>query len=124
MENVSSQTDISRVSLLMGNQIVTIYINIGSFSRVLWKVMALTRKYTSYIKELYCRNSDQETTFIRIIFYNQIDSNIYKELDGISGIKHIVINSPVKINIICNKCEIKVCPHKISSEINKADMYP
>ncbi len=124
MENVFSQTDTSRVSLLMGSQIVTIYINKGSFARVYWEVMSLTKKYTPYIKEMYCKNSDQEETFIKMIFYNEIDSNIYRDMDGIAGIKHIVINSPVKINVICNKCEIKICPHKISSEINKAEMYP
>ena len=64
MENVFSQTDTSRVSLLMGSQIVTIYINKGSFARVYWEVMSLTKKYTPYIKEMYCKNSFLSSTSI------------------------------------------------------------
>ncbi|WP_061950568.1 hypothetical protein [Acidiplasma cupricumulans] len=122
MENISVIPDISKISLLMGYEIVTIYINIGSFPKVLWEVMCLIKKYSSYIKEMYSMNSDLESNFIRIIFYSEIDKNIFREIDEIPGINRIVINSPVKLNIICNKCEIKICPHKISSELSKTDI--
>lgn len=123
MENISVIPDISKISLLMGYEIVTIYINIGSFPKVLWEVMCLIKKYSSYIKEMYSMNSDLESNFIRIIFYSEIDKNIFREIDEIPGINRIVINSPVKLNIICNKCEIKICPHKISSELSKLIFY-
>jgi len=117
MENISVLTDDSRVSLMMGDEVITIYINIGSFSKVLWEFMSITKKYSSYIKEIYSINSDREDNFIRVIFYNKINEEIFKELDIIPGINKIVINSPEKINIICNKCEVKICKHKLSSEI-------
>jgi len=117
MENISVLTDDSKVSLMMGDEVITIYINIGSFSKVLWEFMSITKKYSSYIKEIYSINSDRESNFIRVIFYNKINEEIFKELDIIPGINKIVINSPEKINIICNKCEVKICEHKLSSEI-------
>jgi len=117
MENISVLTDDSKVSLMMGNEMITIYINIGSFSKVLWEFMSITKKYSSYIKEIYSINSDREDNFIRVIFYNKINEEIFKELDIIPGINKIVINSPEKLNIICNKCEVKICKRKLSSEI-------
>ena len=119
MENISVITDESKVSLMMGNEMVTIYINIGSFPKVLWEFMSITRKYSSYIREIYSMNSDREENFIRVIFYNRINNDIFNELNNVPGINKIVINSPEKINVICDKCEIKICKHKLSSEIER-----
>ncbi len=119
MENISVITDESRVSLMMGYEIVTIYINMGSFSRVLWEFMSITKKYSSYIKEIYSMNSDRDGNFIRVIFYNKINDYIFKELNNVPGINKIIINSPEKINVLCDKCEVKVCKHKLSSEIQR-----
>ncbi len=119
MENISVITDESRVSLMMGYEIVTIYINMGSFSRVLWEFMSITKKYSSYIKEIYSMNSDRDGNFIRVIFYNKINDDIFKELNNVPGINKIIINSPEKINVLCDKCEVKVCKHKLSSEIQR-----
>ncbi len=119
MENISVITDESKVSLMMGNEMVTVYINIGSFPKVLWEFMSITKKYFSYIREIYSVNSDREENFIRVIFYNRINNDIFNELNNVPGINKIVINSPEKINVICEKCEVKVCKHKLSSEIER-----
>ncbi len=119
MENISVITDESKVSLMMGNEMVTVYINIGSFPKVLWEFMSITKRYSSYIREMYSVNSDREENFIRVIFYNRINNDIFNELNNVPGINKIVINSPEKINVICDKCEVKVCKHKLSSEIGR-----
>jgi hypothetical protein len=64
-------------------------------------------------------NSDRDGNFIRVIFYNKINDDIFKELNNVPGINKIIINSPEKINVLCDKCEVKVCKHKLSSEIQR-----
>jgi predicted regulator of amino acid metabolism with ACT domain len=123
MENISVLPDIKKVSLLMANEIVTIYIDKGMYSKVILKIFNITGKYASNIKEIYSINSDYEINFIRIIFYNNVEKSIFQMFNGISGINKIVIDSPEKINVICDKCEIKICPHKISSSFREHNIY-
>lgn len=119
MENISVIPDIKKVSLLMRNEVVTVYIDKGMYSRVITEIMGILKNYISNIKEIYSQNSDYDSNFIRIIFYNEVDSPIFRLLDAIQGVNRIIINSPAKIDVICDKCEIKICPHKISSSLRE-----
>ncbi len=123
MENVSVIPDIKKISLLMENEIVTIYIDKGMYSRVTPEIMDAIEKYMSNIKEIYSVNSDYETNFIRLIFYNEVDGSLFKIFNGIPGVNRILIDSPEKINVICDKCDIKICPHKISSSFREHNIY-
>ncbi len=123
MENVSAVPDIKKISLLMENEIVTIYIDKGMYSRVTPEIMDAIEKYMSNIKEIYSVNSDYETNFIRLIFYNEVDESLFKIFNGIPGVNRILIDSPEKINVICDKCDIKICPHKISSSFREHNIY-
>ena len=123
MENVSVIPDIKKISLLMENEIVTIYIDRGMYSRVTPEIMDAIEKYMSNIKEIYSVNSDYETNFIRLIFYNEVDESLFKIFNGIPGVNRILIDSPEKINVICDKCDIKICPHKISSSFREHNIY-
>ncbi len=123
MENVSAVPDIKKISLLMENEIVTIYIDRGMYSRVTPEIMDAIEKYMSNIKEIYSVNSDYETNFIRLIFYNEVDESLFKIFNGIPGVNRILIDSPEKINVICDKCDIKICPHKISSSLREHNIY-
>ena len=123
MENVSVIPDIKKISLLMENEIVTIYIDKGMYSRVTPEIMDAIEKYMSNIKEIYSVNSDYETNFIRLIFYNEVDESLFKIFNGIPGVNRILIDSPEKINVICDKCDIKICPHKISSSLREHNIY-
>jgi predicted regulator of amino acid metabolism with ACT domain len=123
MENVSVIPDIKKISLLMENEIVTIYIDKGMYSRVTPEIMDAIEKYMSNIKEIYSVNSDYETNFIRLIFYNEVDESLFKIFNGIPGVNRILIDSPEKINVICDKCDIKICPHKISSSFREHNIY-
>ncbi len=123
MENVSAVPDIKKISLLMENEIVTIYIDKGMYSRVTPEIMDAIEKYMSNIKEIYSVNSDYETNFIRLIFYNEVDESLFKIFNGIPGVNRILIDSPEKINVICDKCDIKICPHKISSSLREHNIY-
>lgn len=119
MENISVIPDIKKVSLLMKNEVVTVYIDKGMYSRVITEIMGILKNHISNIKEIYSQNSDYDSNFIRIIFYNEVDSPIFRLLDAIQGVNRIIINSPAKIDVICDKCEIKICPHKISSSLRE-----
>ncbi|WMT51413.1 MAG: hypothetical protein RE471_00685 [Ferroplasma sp.] len=119
MQNISVIPDIKKVSLLMRNEIVTIYIDKGMYSRVIVEVMDILRNHAPNIKEIYSQNSDYESNFIRIIFYNELDASAFRGIDRIAGVNRIIINAPEKLNVICDKCEIKICPHKISSSLRE-----
>ena len=119
MENISVIPDIKKVSLLMKNEVVTVYIDKGMYSRVITEIMGILKNHISNIKEIYSQNSDYDSNFIRIIFYNEVDSPIFRLLDAIQGVNRIIINSPANIDVICDKCEIKICPHKISSSLRE-----
>ncbi len=119
MENISVIPDIKKVSLLMKNEVVTVYIDKGMYSRVITEIMGILKNHISNIKEIYSQNSDYDSNFIRIIFYNEVDSPVFRLLDAIQGVNRIIINSPAKIDVICDKCEIKICPHKISSSLRE-----
>lgn len=123
MENISGLPDIKKISLLMKNEVVTIYIDKGMYSRVIPGIVGIIGKYMSNIKEIYSINSDYEKNFIRLIFYNEVEEEVFKKFNAIPGINKIVINSPEKLNIICDKCEIKICPHKISTNFNEHNIY-
>ncbi len=115
MENISVLPDTKKISLLMKNEVVTIFIDKGMYFRVMPEIMRTIEKYMSNIKEIYSINSDYETNFIRLIFYNEVEESVFRNFNNISGINKILIDAPEKINIICDKCEIKICPHKIST---------
>jgi hypothetical protein len=119
MENISVIPDIKKVSLLMKNEVVTVYIDKGMYSRVITEIMGILKNHISNIKEIYSQNSDYDSNFIRIIFYNEVDSPVFRLLDAIQGVNRIIINSPANIDVICDKCEIKICPHKISSSLRE-----
>ncbi|WP_084272442.1 hypothetical protein [Picrophilus oshimae] len=121
MENIKSMADIKNISLLMGDEILTIHISIGSFQRVLMEILDIIKKYSVYLKEIYSYNGDTgKESYIRIIFYGQISPGVFEELDRISGIKKIDIISNENIELICRKCEVKICPKKISSKLSKS----
>ncbi len=119
MQNISVIPDIKRVSLLMRNEIVTVYIDKGMYSKVIVEIMDILRNHTSNIKEVYSQNSDYESNFIRIIFYNELDGSTFQGLDRIAGVNRIIINSPEKLNVRGDKCEKKICAHKISSRLRE-----
>ena len=119
MQNISVIPDIKKISLLMRNEIVTVYIEKGMYSKVIVEIVDILKNHISNIKEIYSKNSDYDSNFIRIIFYNELNSSLFSGMDRIPGINKIIINSPEKLNIICDKCEIKICPHKISSTLRE-----
>ncbi len=119
MANISVLPDTKKVSLLMKNEVITIYIDKGSYSRAFLAVSEAVSKYASNIKEIYSINSDYESNFIRIIFYNRINPAVFSVLNSISAIQKIIIESPEEFGVICDKCEIRICPHKVSSNINQ-----
>ncbi|WP_337860278.1 regulator [Ferroplasma sp.] len=123
MENISAIPDIKKISMMMKNEIVTFYIDKGMYSKVIPEIINIIGKYMSNIKEIYSINSDYETNFMRIIFYNKIENSLFKMFNEISGINKIHIDSLENIDIICDKCEIKICSHKVSTLFDDHNIY-
>jgi Predicted regulator of amino acid metabolism, contains ACT domain len=105
MENVSAVPDIKKISLLMENEIVTIYIDRGMYSRVTPEIMDAIEKYMSNIKEIYSVNSDYETNFIRLIFYNEVDESLFKIFNG----KEIIINDNAITSYVRKGTNMRPC---------------
>ncbi|ARD84048.1 hypothetical protein FAD_0116 [Ferroplasma acidiphilum] len=123
MENVSVLPDTKKISLLMKNEVVTIFIDKGMYFKVVPEIMRILEKQMSNIKEIYSINSDYETSFIRLIFYNEVEEEVFKKFNNVTGINKILIDSPREIDVICDKCEIKICPHKISTSFKEHSIY-
>ncbi len=119
MARLKPSPNITNVAPLMGDQVATLYISPGYFSKAMSSLLECVRKYGSYVKEIYGRNQNREEVILRAIFYKTVPKTIFEELAKIDGIGRIVIEAPGNEfeEPICTKCEVKVCPSKLSSGI-------
>ena len=119
MSRIRPSPDLTYVAPLMGDQVVTLFISPGYFSKAMTSLLECVRKYGSYVKEIYGKNQNRDEVILRTIFYRTVPKTIFEELSRIDGIGRIVIETP-KSDLeepICTKCEVKVCSSKLSSSI-------
>ncbi len=119
MSRIKPLPDISDISPLMGDQVVTLHICPGFYSRAMASLIDTVRRYGSYIKELYGRNLSMDDTVLRAIFFKTVPKKIFDELAKIEGVERIVVNSPGNSTgeVICTSCDVKICPNKLSTGI-------
>lgn len=119
MSKLSPSPNLSSVAPLMGDQVATLYVSRGYFSKVMTSLLECVKKYGSYVKEIYGRNQSRDKLILRTIFYRTVPREIFEELGQIEGIEKIVIESATLDidEIICTKCEVKICTNKLSSGI-------
>jgi hypothetical protein len=119
MASIRPLPDISQISPLMGDQVVTMLICPGYFSRAMSSLVDAVRKYGSYIKEIYGKNLRREETILRAIFFRTVPRKIFDDLAKIEGIEKIVIDSPGNREgeVVCTSCDVKICPNKLSTGI-------
>jgi predicted regulator of amino acid metabolism with ACT domain len=123
MSLIDPAPDICKIAPLMGDQVVTIHAKQGYFSKVLNGSMDIFRKYGCYMKELYGRNSYRDETIIRAIFHKSVPAKVFAEVEKIGGVKQIVMSSPSENPdyLICEKCLVRVCPSKLSSDLQQEE---
>lgn len=123
MSTIRPSVDIGEVAPLMGNQVVLIYTSMGYFSKVFGNFIDIVRKYGCYVREIVGRNLGKGETFVRAIFYRSIPTRIFEELENIEGVDKIIITLPEKesASLICDKCEVRICPNKLSTEISNLE---
>jgi len=123
MSLIQPSPDICKIAPLMGDQVVTIYTRHGYFSKVLNGSMDIFRKYGCYMKEIYGRNSYKDETVIRAIFHKSVPARVFGEVEKIDGVKQIVLSSPSDDPDypICEKCLVKICPSKLSSDLQQEE---
>lgn len=124
MAKIKPSPNLADVAPLMGDQVVTLHICPGYFSKAMSSLMESVKRYGSYVKEIYGKNQNRDEIFLRAIFYKTVPRKIFEELTQIEGIEKIVIESPTfaKDEPICTKCEVKICPSKLSSGIFEESM--
>ncbi len=119
MERLRPSPNLAGVAPLMGDQVATLYISRGYFSKVMSSLLECVKKYGSYVKEIYGRNQSRDSLILRTIFYRTVPREIFEELGRIEGIEKIVIEA-TDLDLdepICTKCEVKICSNKLSSGI-------
>lgn len=123
MSLIQPSPDICKIAPLMGDQVVTIYARHGYFSKVLNGSMDIFRKYGCYMKEIYGKNYYKDETAIRAIFHKSVPARVFSEVEKIDGVKQIVLSSPSDDPdyLICEKCLVKICPSKLSSELQQEE---
>ncbi len=119
MSRIRPSPDLTNVAPLMGDQVVTLFISPGYFSKAMSSLLECVRKYGSYVKEIYGKNQNKDEVILRTIFYRTVPKTVFEELSRIDGIGRIVIETPKNDfeEPICTKCEVKICPSKLSSSI-------
>ena len=119
MSKLLPAADISRISPLMGDQVVTVSISPGYFSKTMAGVMDVVKRYGSYVREIYGRNMIRNEVFLRAIFHHTVPKKIFEEMSKIEGVQKILIETSETLDedTICSKCEVKLCPAKLSSEL-------
>lgn len=119
MANLRPSPDLKGIATLTGDQVATLRISPGYFPKVMSSLLETVRKYSCYIKEIYGKNHRKDDILLRIIFSSTVPKKIFQELSTIDGVDKIYIDSPSisAKEIICPKCEVKVCTNKLSSGI-------
>ncbi|WP_297216375.1 regulator [Thermoplasma sp.] len=123
MSSIKPMADIADVALLTGNQIITAYTSLGHFPYVFREIFSAISKYGCYIREIFSRNISQEESFIRIIFYRPIPDKIIGQIRKIDGVKSLEVRVSTDVDqILCNNCDIKICPTKFISDVEKEEI--
>ena len=117
MSKLLPMEDISRVAPVIGSQVITVVTSPGYFSRVLNEFTEIIKRYGCNVRDITGRNCGKEDTFIRAVFYRSVPTKIFDQVGGIFGVSKVIIATP-ELNpeyLACAKCEVIVCPNKLSS---------
>ncbi len=118
MESIVPSSDISKIAIMTGSQIVTIITTNGRYPSVISQVFSIILRYGCYIREIFSRNMGQDESFIRVTFYRPISGKAYEDISKIDGIKAVKISSISDVDeLLCNICSIRTCPSKYTSGI-------
>lgn len=123
MEHLHPTTDLSDVAPMLGDQVLTVEVCPGFFGRVMESFLQIVSKYGCYVKEVHGRNIGKDGVTIKAIFYRTFPSRLFSDISAIDGVRHTRIDTARnrENEIICDQCEVRVCPSKISSELIRED---
>lgn len=117
MSRLKPGPDLCNVATLMGDQVVTLQICPGYFSKAMGALMDAVRKYGCYMKEIFGRNISSDQILLRAIFHRTVPRRVFEELSEVEGVEKIIIETPGngENEVVCPKCDVRVCPNKLSS---------
>ena len=121
MSRIKPTVDISEIAPMMGDQVLSLEVCPGFFGGVMEKFIDLIAKYGCYVKEIHGRNIGKDNVTIRAIFYRTFPSRIFNEIGKIEGVRHMTVDTlkDRDTDLVCDHCEVRICPSKISSELLK-----
>ena len=124
MENLEPELDISRVSPLLGSQVITVYVSTGYFQRVLSEFFKQFSNYMFYAVEFVSRNLSRSESYIRLIVQNAIPRKYIEEFSETRGVQKIRVVESEKDSeaILCQKCNVYICPNKLKSPLANDSM--
>ena len=125
MSRIRPTPDFSKVAILEGRQIVSISVAPGFFASAFPSFLEVVQKYGCYISEILGKNMDKHSIMIRTIFHSTVPKKAFVDISGIDGVKKVSIETATDLGaeLICDKCEVKVCPTKLSTSLFVGEMY-
>lgn len=119
MAHLKPVPSMKEIATLTGDQVISLHVCPGFFSKVLYSFVGKIKPYGSYMKELYAINQSRDEIIVRAILYRTVPKKIFEELSQIEGVEKIIIESPdlSEDEPICSKCEVRICQTKLSSGI-------
>lgn len=117
MSKLMPMEDLSKVAPVIGSQVVTVYTSPGFFSRVLSEFTEIVKRYGCNVRDISGKNSGKDNTYIRTVFFRAVPAKIYDQIGSIYGVNKVVITTPELSPeyLACAKCEVVVCPNKLST---------
>ncbi|MEM0155470.1 MAG: HTH domain-containing protein [Thermoplasmataceae archaeon] len=117
MSKLAPMEDIAKVAPVIGSQVIMVYTTPGFFSRVLSDFTEIVKSYGCNVRDIMGKNCGKDDTYIRIVFYRTVPARILDKVGNIFGVSRVVITTP-ELNpeyLACTKCEVVICPNKLST---------
>lgn len=125
MANLKPSPSMKEIAILTGDQVISLHVCPGFFSRAMHTFVETIKPYGSYVREFYALNHKKNEILIRVILYRTVPKKVFQELSQIDGLEKVIIESPdlSEDEPICSKCEVRICQSKLSTGIFE-DSFP
>lgn len=126
MGSIRPKIDRVVVSQKLGNQIFLMTPRIGCFGSLLSRTFDILGKHACNLVEIEGCNVDKKEYGIRLIFQRPVSKTIVDQLTSIPFVDKMKIITPdlESDDVVCNACEVKTCPNKLSSKLEDVQKNP
>jgi predicted regulator of amino acid metabolism with ACT domain len=126
MSSIRPKIDRMAVSQKLGNQIFLMTPRIGCFGSLLSRTFDILGNHACNLVEVDGCNVNKKEYGIRLIFQRPVSKSILDQLTSIPFVDKVKIITPDlnSDDVVCNACEVKTCPNKLSSKLEDLEKAP